>query len=144
MAQLVQRRTGTLLTQVRPRMRQGIFLPESTFSENSLSVSVHPRGRSHALTYVHVKDPVVHIKGRGITETLKHPACTVGWVARLFRGWLSPEKATCLSSSVSRTKSLRSSNILSMLRGQTGKKIPTLFQNRTTLGFFFFFNFFPR
>ena len=26
-------------------------------------------------------------------ETLKHPACTVGWVARLCRSWLSPGKA---------------------------------------------------
>ena len=24
--------------------------------------------------------------------TLKHPACTVGWVARLNRSWLSPGK----------------------------------------------------
>ena len=27
-------------------------------------------------------------------ETLKHPACTVGWVARLCRSWLFPGKAT--------------------------------------------------
>ena len=30
-------------------------------------------------------------------ETLKHPACTVGWVARLCRSWLSPGKATRIS-----------------------------------------------
>ena len=27
-------------------------------------------------------------------ETLKYPACTVRWVARLGRSWPSPEKAT--------------------------------------------------
>ena len=30
-------------------------------------------------------------------ETLKHPACTLGWVARLCRSWLSPGKATRIS-----------------------------------------------
>ena len=34
-------------------MRQGIFLPESTFSADSLTVSVHLRVQKHALTYVH-------------------------------------------------------------------------------------------
>ena len=43
---------------------------------------------------VHVKDPVVH---RRIMETLKHPARTVGWVARLCRSWHSLGKATRLS-----------------------------------------------
>ena len=42
----------------------------------------------------HVKDPVVHVRVGWIRETLKHPACTVGWVARLCRSWLSPGKAT--------------------------------------------------
>ena len=27
-------------------------------------------------------------------DTLKHPACTLDWVARLCRSWLSPGKAT--------------------------------------------------
>ena len=35
-----------------PRGRQGIFLPESTFSADSLTVSVHPRVQSHAFTSV--------------------------------------------------------------------------------------------
>ena len=30
-----------------------------------------------------VKDPVVHVGVRWTKETLKHPACTVDWVARL-------------------------------------------------------------
>ena len=43
-AQLVERRTGTPLTQVRfpGAVRQGIFLPESTFSADFLTVSVQP------------------------------------------------------------------------------------------------------
>ena len=45
----------------------------------------------------HVKDPIVHIKVRWIKETQKHPACTVGWVARLCRSWFSPGKATRIS-----------------------------------------------
>ena len=43
---------------------------------------------------VHVKDTKVHVRVRGIMETLKHPACAVGWVERLCRGWLSSGKAT--------------------------------------------------
>ena len=42
----------------------------------------------------HVKDPMVHVRVRWITETLKHPVCAVVLVARLCRSWLSPGKAT--------------------------------------------------
>ena len=38
----------------------------------------------------HVKDPVVHVRVRWIMETLKHPACTLCWIALLCRSWLSP------------------------------------------------------
>ena len=48
-------------------------------------------------TRAHVKDPVVHVRVRWIMETLKHPACTVDWVARLCRSWLSPGKAARIS-----------------------------------------------
>ena len=51
-AQLVKRRSGKLLTQVRFPGAQGIFLPESTFSADSLTVSVHPHVQSQALTTV--------------------------------------------------------------------------------------------
>ena len=73
-----------LLTHVRFPVQQGIFLPESTFSADSFMVSVHPRVQSRSFICAHVKDPVVHVRVQRITETLKHPACTVGWVARLF------------------------------------------------------------
>ena len=43
-------------------------------------------------SYMHVKDPVVHVRVRWIMETLKIPACTVGWVARPCRRRVSTEK----------------------------------------------------
>ena len=49
--------------------------------------------RSHA----NVKDPSVHVRVRWIMGTLKHPACTVAWVARLCRTWLSPGELTRIS-----------------------------------------------
>ena len=51
-AQLIERRSGTPLTEANFLVRQGIFLPESTFSADSLTVSLHPRVQSHALTSV--------------------------------------------------------------------------------------------
>ena len=47
--------------------------------------------------HAHVKNPVVYVRVRWIMEILQHPACTVGWVARLCRSWLSPGKATRIS-----------------------------------------------
>ena len=73
-------------------------LPESTFSADSLTVSAHPQVQI-ACIYIctHVKDPVVHVRVRWIRETLKDPACSVGWVARLCRSRLSQGKATRIS-----------------------------------------------
>ena len=88
-AQLVERRTGRFDSPV----RQGIFLPESTFGADSLTVSVHPVRVSAIAcinSYAHVKDPVVHFRFRWIMEILKHSACNVGWVVRLCRSRLSP------------------------------------------------------
>ena len=42
----------------------------------------------------HVKDPVVHVRFLGIMETLKHPVCTLDWVAQLCRSWLPLWEAT--------------------------------------------------
>ena len=50
------------------------------------SVYTHTK-RSHT----HVKDLVAHVRVPLIMETLKYPACTVGWVARR-RSQLSPGK----------------------------------------------------
>ena len=46
------------------------FHLESTFSADSLTVSVHLRA--------HVKDPAVHVRVQWIMKMLKHSACTVG------------------------------------------------------------------
>ena len=45
-------------------------------------VSVHPHVQSHALTSVSLLE-IVHVRVWWIMETLKHPACTIGWIARL-------------------------------------------------------------
>ena len=51
-AQLVEHKTGTPLTQVQFPGGQGNFPPGSIFSADSLTVSAHPRLQSHALTSV--------------------------------------------------------------------------------------------
>ena len=53
-AQSVEHQTSMLLTQVRFPGPREIFLPESTFSADSLTVSIHPHVQSHALTSVHM------------------------------------------------------------------------------------------
>ena len=67
------------------------------FSQSQLSVQILLRVSVHSPCAIacinicaHVKDVVVHVRGRWIMETLKHPVCTVGWVARLCRSWLFP------------------------------------------------------
>ena len=78
-----------------PRCGKGFFPPESTFSADSLTVPVHPPCAIACINIcAHFKDPVVHVRVRWIMEMLKHPACTIGWVARLSHNWLSPGKAT--------------------------------------------------
>ena len=79
-------------------MQPGIFLSPSTFNADTLRcVHIPPCALARIYICVHVKDPVVHVRVRWIMETLKHPVCTVGWVARLCRSWLSPGKATGIS-----------------------------------------------
>ena len=60
-------------------VRQGIFLPESASSADSLTcVRTAPCAIACINICTHVKDLVVHARVRWITETLKQPACTVG------------------------------------------------------------------
>ena len=96
--QLVDRRTVTPLRQVRFPGAARDF-PPRVHIQCRLSYDV--RTTSCAIVYIntcaHDKDPVVHVRVRWIMETLKHPACTVGWVARLCRSLLSPGKATRIS-----------------------------------------------
>ena len=85
----VGRACVTPLRQVRFPGASRDFSPRVNFHEDSLSVSVHPRVQSHALTFCsHVKDSVVLVRVRWIIEKVKHPACTVTWLARICRNWL--------------------------------------------------------
>ena len=52
-AQLVERQTGTPLRQLRFHVVARDFFPESPFSADSATVSIHPHVQSHALTSVH-------------------------------------------------------------------------------------------
>ena len=90
-ALLVEHRTGTSPTQVRFPVAARDFSPRVNF-QCRLSYGVRTPLCAIAYIYVcmHVKDPVVHVRVRWIKETLKHPACTVGWVARPCRSRLSP------------------------------------------------------
>ena len=91
--QVVEHRIATPPTQVR--------FPGAArdFSQCRLSYGVRTPPCAVACTYIctHVKNPVVHGRVRWIMETLKHLTCTIGWVVRLCRSWLSPGKATRIS-----------------------------------------------
>ena len=79
-AQLVQLRTDTPLTQVRvPGAKGDFFSPRVNF-RCRLSYGVRTPPCAIACIYIcaHVKDLVVHVRVRWIVETLKHSACTVG------------------------------------------------------------------
>ena len=92
-AQLLEHRTGTPPTQVRFPGAARDFSPRVIF-QCRLSYGVGTPPCAIACIYVcaHVKDPVVHVRVWWITETLKHPACTGGWVAGF-----PPGKATRIS-----------------------------------------------
>ena len=66
-------------------MRQGIFLSVSNFSaDSSYDVSTPMCATASINICAHVKDSLVHVRVQWITETLKHPACTVCWDVRLL------------------------------------------------------------
>ena len=89
-AQLVERRTGTPLRQVRiPGGARDFFLPVNFQCRPSYGVHTPPCAAACINTCARIKDHVVHVRVRWIMETLKHYACTVGWVVRLSRSWLS-------------------------------------------------------
>ena len=72
---------------------KGVFSKSQLSVQTLLRVFLHPHEQPHASTSVRTLDPVVHVRVRWIMETLKRPACTVGWVARICRSWLSPGKS---------------------------------------------------
>ena len=94
-AQLVEHQAGAPLRQVRVPGVARDFSPKANF-QCRLSVSAHtlPCAITCINICAHVKDPAVHVRVQWLMETLKHPACTVGWVAQLCCSRLSPGKAT--------------------------------------------------
>ena len=95
-AHLVEHRTGTPLRLVRFPGAARDFSPRVDF-QYRLSYSVRTPLCAIACINIcaHAKNPaVVHIRVRWIMETIKHPAGTVAWVARLCRSWLFPKRAT--------------------------------------------------
>ena len=93
-AQLGERRIASPLTRVRFPGAAKNFSRRVTFQCGpSYGVRTPPCVTACINNCAHVKDPVVHVRVRWIMETLKHPACTVGWVAPLCRSWLSPGRS---------------------------------------------------
>ena len=90
-AQLVEHGTGTPQTPVRFPGAARDFSPRVNFQ---CRLSYDVRTPPCAIACFHIcaqfKDPIVHARVRWIIETLKHPACTVEWVAQLCRSWLFP------------------------------------------------------
>ena len=97
-ANLVKRKSSTPLKQVRIPCAARNFSPRVNF-QCRLSYGVHTPPCAIACVNIcaHVKDPVVYVRVRWIMETLKHPACTLGWAAQLSRSWLSQGKTTRVS-----------------------------------------------
>ena len=94
-AQLAEHRTGTPPTQVRFPGAARNLSPRVNFQRRlSYGVRTPPCAMACINIYAHVEDPVVHVRVRWIMETVNHPACTVGLVARLRRSWLSPGKSS--------------------------------------------------
>ena len=96
-AQLVEHQTCTPLKGLIPQCGNRFF-SQSTFSADSLMMSIPPCAIAFINICMHIKDPVLHarvwwIKKTLKLETLKHPACTVGWVDDCH-SWLSLGKAT--------------------------------------------------
>ena len=91
-------RTGTSPSQVRFPGAARDFSPRVNF-QCRLSYGVRTPPCAIACIYicVQVKDPAVHVRVWWIMETLKHRACTVGWVARPCLSWLYPGMATRIS-----------------------------------------------
>ena len=93
-AQLIERRTGTPLKQVRFLGAARDFSLRINFQCRLFGVRTSPCVIVYINICSHVKDHIVHVRVRWVMETTKHPVCTVIWVARLCRRWLSRGKAT--------------------------------------------------
>ena len=97
-AQLVEHQTVTPPTQVRFPGAARDFSPRVNFQcRLSYGVRAPPCAIACIYSCAHVKDPIVHVRVGWIIETLKHPVCSLGRVARLCRSWPSPGKAIRIS-----------------------------------------------
>ena len=95
---MVEHRIGTPLTQVRfPGAARDFSLRVNFRCRLSYGVRTPPCAIASINIFAHVKDPVTHVRVRRVMDTLKHPARTVGWLARLCRSWLSSGRATRFS-----------------------------------------------
>ena len=93
-AQSVEHRSGTPPTSI-PRCGKEFLPPPPQINfpcRLSYGACTPPCAVAYIYIYAHVKDPVTHFRVRWIMDTLRHPACTAGWVSRLCRSWLSPEE----------------------------------------------------
>ena len=89
---MVERQSGTPLTRVRFPSAARNFSPRVKLKRRlSSGVRTPPCAIASISICTHVKDPIVQVRVRWTIETLKHSACTLGWVAR---SWLFPGKAT--------------------------------------------------
>ena len=78
--------------------RQGTFLPEATFSRDSLTVSVHPPcAIARICICAHVQGSVVHVRVRWIMETLKTPSMRPSLGSTTLLRLAFPGKATRIS-----------------------------------------------
>ena len=82
--QRVELWTVASLMQVQFPGMGGDFPPSQLSVQTLLRSVVHPQVQLHALTAVLVlEDRVVHVRVPWIMKTIKHPACTMGWVVQL-------------------------------------------------------------
>ena len=88
-AKLVEQRTGTPPTQVRlPGAGKDFSLRVHSQCRLSIGVRTSPCAIARNYICAHAKDAVDAVD----YGNTRHPACTVGWVARLCRSWLSSGK----------------------------------------------------
>ena len=93
-ASLVEHRTGTLPTQVQLPGAARDFSPRVNFQRRlSYGVCTPPCAIACINICVHFKDPGVRVRVWWVMETLKHPACSIGWVSRLCCSRLSTGKS---------------------------------------------------
>ena len=107
----------SLMVSLQPHIQPHAFTSsESTISADSLRVSVTPthppiHTPQSAITCIyicaHVKDSIAHVRVQRIMKTLKHSACTLGWVAWLCCSWLSLGKATWIFHGRRPTRTIR-------------------------------------